>query len=91
MLKLVWRPSARHDLRSIITYIAERNQAAAASLGQAIEACAERLPDHPFLYRPGRAPGTREAVVHPNYIIVYRVTTEAVEILNLVHARQRYP
>jgi addiction module RelE/StbE family toxin len=91
MLKLVWRPSARHDLRSIITYIAERNQAAAASLGQAIEACAERLPDHPFLYRPGRAPGTREAVVHPNYIIVYRVTAEAVEIVNLVHARQQYP
>lgn len=46
MLKLVWRPSARHDLRSIIAYIAERNLAAAASLGPAIEACAERLPDH---------------------------------------------
>ena len=91
MLKLVWRPSARHDLRSIIAYIAERNQAAATSLGQAIEACAERLPDHPFLYRPGRAPGTREAVVHPNYILVYRVTAEAVEVVNLVHARQRYP
>jgi plasmid stabilization system protein ParE len=56
MLKLVWRPSARHDLRSIINYIAERNQAAAASLGQAIEACAERLPDHPFLYRPAEYP-----------------------------------
>lgn len=47
-------------------------------LGQAIEACLERLPDHPFLYRPGRAPGTREALVHPNDILVYRVTGEAV-------------
>jgi plasmid stabilization system protein ParE len=55
-LKLVWRASARHDLRSIITNIAERNQVAAASLGQAIEACAERLPDHPFLYRPAEHP-----------------------------------
>jgi len=91
MLKLVWRPSARDDLRSIITYIAERNPVAATSLGQAIEACAERLPDHPFLYRPGRAPGTREAVVHPNYILVYRVTAEAVEVVGVVHARQRYP
>ncbi|HLL30469.1 MAG TPA: type II toxin-antitoxin system RelE/ParE family toxin, partial [Allosphingosinicella sp.] len=45
-----------------------------------MEACAERLPDHPFLYRPGRAPGTREAVVHPNYILIYRVKGEAVEI-----------
>jgi addiction module RelE/StbE family toxin len=91
MPALVWRPTAREDLRRIIGYIAERNEAAAAALGHAIEACAERLPDHPFLYRPGRAPGTREAVVHPNYILVYRVTVEAVEIVSVVHARQRYP
>lgn len=43
------------------------------------------------MYRPGREPGTREAVVHPNYIMIYRVTTEAVEIVNILHARQRYP
>jgi len=30
-------------------------------------------------------------VVHPNYILVYRVTAEAVEIVNLVRARQEYP
>jgi toxin ParE1/3/4 len=48
-------------------------------------------PDHPFLYRPGRVAGTREAVVHPNYILVYRVTAEAVEIVSVVHARQQYP
>jgi plasmid stabilization system protein ParE len=57
----------------------------------AIEACADRLPEHPFLYRSGRAPGTREAVVHPNYILIYRVTAEAVEIVSVVHARRRYP
>ena len=91
MLTLVWRPSAREDLRGIISYIAERNEAAAMNLGQAIEACAERLPDHPFLYRTGRVPGTREAVVHPNYILVYQVTADAVEIVTLVHARQEYP
>jgi len=43
------------------------------------------------MYRPGRVPGTREAVVHPNYILIYRVTADAVEIVNLVHARQRCP
>ena len=43
------------------------------------------------MYRPGRAPGTREAVVHPNYILVYRVSAEAVEIVSLVHARRQYP
>lgn len=91
MLTLIWRESARSDARAIISYIAERNAAAAERLQEAIEACAERLPDHPFLYRPGRAEGTREAVVHPNYIVIYRVTTDAVEIVSVVHARQDYP
>jgi len=36
-------------------------------------------------------PGTREAVVHANYITIYRVTAEAVEIVSVVHARQLYP
>jgi len=49
------------------------------------------LAEHPYLYRPGRVAGTREAVVHPNYIVVYRVATEAVEVVAVVHARQHYP
>ena len=91
MLTLVWRASALDDLENVITFIAERAVSAAERLQAAIEGCAERLPEHPFMFRPGRVPGTREAVVHPNYILVYRVTTEAVEVVNLVHARQLYP
>ena len=91
MLTLSWRDSARADVRAIFTYIADRNVSAAERLRETIEACAERLPEHPYLYRPGRVEGTREAVVHPNYILVYRVTAEAVEILNVLHTRRRYP
>jgi toxin ParE1/3/4 len=91
VLKIVWRGSARADLETILSYIADRNLTAAAELLSAIETCAERLPEHPYLYRPGRVDGTREAVVHPNYIIVYRVGLEQVEIVNVVHARQQYP
>lgn len=91
MMRLVWRESARQELRQIFSYIADRDLAAAERLGAAIEACAERLPEHPFLYRPGRASGTREAVAHPNYILIYRVGTGTVEIVSLVHARQQYP
>jgi addiction module RelE/StbE family toxin len=91
VLTLVWRARALDDLRQIITYIAERDVAAAERLQDAIEAIAERLPEHPFMFRPGRVPGTREAVVHPNYILVYRVTADVVEVVNLVHARQAYP
>lgn len=90
-LKLVWRASALADLTTIIRYIAERNLLAAEELQGAIENCAERLPEHPFLYRTGRVDDTREAVVHPNYILIYRVGADTVEIVSVIHARQQYP
>ena len=91
MISLIWRETALADLEAIYDYIAVYDAAAADRLQDLIEACAERLPDHPFMYRPGRLDGTREAVVHPNYLLVYRVGTDSVEILNVVHARQQYP
>lgn len=91
MLKLIWRPTARQDLRTILAYISERNPNAADDLLGRINACAERLPDHPFMYRSGRRDGTREAVVHPNYVLVYRVGSDAVEIVNVMHSRRQYP
>jgi addiction module RelE/StbE family toxin len=90
-MNLIWLPAARRDLEAIIRYIAERDTGAAQGLKSLIESCAERLAEHPFMYRAGRASGTREAVVHPNYILIYRVTSNAVEIVSLVHARQEYP
>ncbi len=90
-LKLVWRASALADLTTIIDYIAERNPLAADRLQDAIENCAERLPEHPFLYRNGRVDATREAVVHPNYILIYRVGTDELEIVSVLHSRQQYP
>jgi toxin ParE1/3/4 len=90
-LALVWRASALDDLADIIGFISEQNLAAAERLQSAIEACAERLPAHPFMYRIGRIDGTREAVVHPNYILIYRVGSEMVEVVNVIHARQQYP
>ena len=89
-LPVIWRPEARSDLHDITTYIADRNPAAADRLGMAIRHTADRLPDNPLIHRPGRVPGTREAVVHPNYILVYRVA-EAIEVLAVLHARQQYP
>ena len=90
-LTLVWRADALLDLATIIGYIAERNLPAAQRMLAAIEGCAERLPEHPFLYRTGRVDGTREAVVHPNYILIYRVGTDEIEVVNVVHSRQQYP
>lgn len=90
-MRLEWRAEARRDLLTISDYISDHNERAANELVERIEACAERLPLFPFLHRPGRVPGTREAVVHPNYVLVYQVNTDAIIVLRVLHARQRYP
>ncbi|WP_334666690.1 type II toxin-antitoxin system RelE/ParE family toxin [Streptomyces cyaneofuscatus] len=91
MLPIQWRPEASADLATIIGYIAERNDVAALELQQDIEYAVSQLPQHPYLYRLGRAPGTREMVVHPNYLVVYQVEPAVIEIVAVVHARQQYP
>lgn len=91
MLAINWREEARSDLRQIITYIAAHNPDAAERLQSAIEFAAERLSDYPNMHRVGRATDTREAVVHPNYILVYRVGETMIEILNVMHTRRQYP
>jgi toxin ParE1/3/4 len=56
-----------------------------------IEGAVQPLAEHPYLFRPGRVPGTRELIAHPNYLVVYRVTAEQVEIVSVLHVRQQYP
>lgn len=91
MLPVEWRAGARGDLAVIVAYIAERNLDAAQRLKDDIEHAVSQLPVHPYLYRHGRAPGTREIVVHPNYLVVYRVCASVIEVVSVVHARRQYP
>lgn len=90
-MRLIWRPKARADYRRIVEYIAERNPAGADKIARLIADAIERMLAFPYLYRPGRVPGTREAVVHPNYIVVYQVGDDFIRILAILHARQNYP
>jgi toxin ParE1/3/4 len=91
MLPVVWLETALIDLAEITTYIADRNPAAAIKLNYRLQEDAELLGELPAIFRRGPVPGTRQFVSHPNYILIYRVTTVAVEILNVVHSRQQYP
>ena len=86
-----WSDEATTDLVEIIDFIEQRNALAAKSLHAAIIQSAENLPLMPYLFRPGRVAGTREHVVHPNYIVVYQVGNESVDILRVLHSRQQYP
>ncbi|WP_173426212.1 type II toxin-antitoxin system RelE/ParE family toxin [Sphingomonas hengshuiensis] len=90
MLPLLWHPEALEDLEHIVDFIEARNPRAAQRLSALIRDTADRLPDHPYVHRPGRVPGTREAVVHPNYILIYRVA-DYIEVMGVLHARQPYP
>mgnify|MGYP000098876466 CR=1 FL=1 len=86
-----WSDEATTDLVEIIDYIEQHNVAAAQSLHAAVVHSAESLPLMPYLFRLGRVAGTREHVVHPNYIVVYKVGNDVIEILRVLHSRQQYP
>ena len=91
MQTIRWSDEAATDLVEIIDYIEQRNAVAAQSLHAAIVQSAENLPQMPYLFRPGRVAGTREHVVHPNYIVVYQVGADVIDILRVLHSRQQYP
>jgi hypothetical protein len=49
------------------------------------------LLDHPGLGRVGRVPGTRELVVHRNYILIYDMAGDVVRVLRVLHAARQWP
>lgn len=91
MLPIFWRASARENLAAIIRFIADDSPPAARRMRGLIETSVLPAAEHPYLYRSGRVPGTREIIAHPNYIVVYQVTAERIEVVSVLHARQEYP
>jgi len=79
------------DRDAIMMYIAQDNPTAAIDLDLEFEAKAENARQRPKLYKAGRVKGTREIVVRPNYVMVYRLEGDAVEVLRVLHAAQRWP
>ena len=90
-MKLSWTPEAIADRDAIFDYIEADNPAAAAALDELFSEKAERLTDHPKLGRPGRVEGTRELVVHENYILVYDIVEDLTRILRVLHAARQWP
>lgn len=94
-MRLVWRPMALEDREAILEHIGQDNPGAAVQIDDEIEAKAEKARRHPTLYRAGRLRGTREAVVRPNYVLVYRVDGEGDDgelvVLRVLHAAQQWP
>ena len=92
MTPLLWLPSAEAALEEIVDYIAIDNLDAALKLGdQILSAVEAQLTHHPYSGRPGRVAGTRELVAHQNYIVIYQVRTDAVVVLDIIHAARFHP
>ena len=91
MLPIVWLNSALEDLSRITEYIADKPPKATYKLNEKLRDDSELLGQYHIQYRVGKVAGTHEFVSHPNYVLVFRRTLVAIEILNVVHSRQQYP
>lgn len=91
-MTIVWSPRAVEHLTHLRSYIARDNPKAASRIAGHLLDAVERLADLPNLGRPGRVAGTRELVV-PGipYVIPYRLRGDRLEVIAVLHARQKWP
>ncbi len=83
-----WTKTALGSVNEIAGFIAKDNPTRATSFVLELQESVAKLQTHPGMGRAGRVPGTRELVLHKNYIAIYRVRGDGVEILRLHHAAQ---
>ena len=89
-MALKWTKTALRRVDEIAGFIAKDNPTRATSFVLELKDAVTKLQVHPGMGRAGRVPGTRELVLHKNYIAIYRVRGDDVEILGLHHvARNR--
>ena len=85
-MSIKWTRAALASVDEIAAFIAKDNPTRATSFELELQAAVIQLLAHPGMGRAGRVPGTRELVLHKNYIAIYRVRGDDVEILRLHHA-----
>ena len=88
-MRVHWTLPAAADLEHIHQYLSLHLPSLASSTTRRIFESAMSLNVAPNRGRPGRRIGTRELVLAPlPYLVVYRVGTNAVEILHIHHGSQ---
>lgn len=94
-MKVVYRRSALADIENIHSFISRKNPFAATSVVARIRNATDRLEQFPLSGRRGAIEGTHELVVPKlPHIVVYEVSSGAVDIIAVFHAaedRQRGP
>jgi len=84
-MALKWTKTALRSVDEIAGFIAKDNPARATSFVLELKDAVTKPQVHPGMGRAGRVHGTRELVLHKNYIAIYRVRGDDVEILRLHH------
>jgi len=90
-VKVVWTGPAVADRSAIREYIARDDPGAAVALDELISERCNMLLDQPNLGKKGRVEGTRELVIHKNYILVYDLSGDSVRILRVLHTALLWP
>ncbi len=92
-MRIEWSAHAVADLKHISEYIeADRSLELANLISRTIYDTIQTLTAMPNCGRTGRLSGTRELLVQRlPYVVVYRVQSDRVQVLNVVHAAQRWP
>lgn len=88
-MALKWTRTALRSVDEIAGFIAADNPSRATSFVRELKDAVNKLQAHPGMGRAGRVPGTRELVLHKNYIAIYRVRGDDVEILRLHHVARK--
>ena len=89
-MRVKWLRRALLNLDHEANYIAQDNPGAAAEFVLHLRDSALMPGEQPNLGRPGRIPGTRELVVaNLPYILPYRVRSDTVEILRVLHTSRK--
>ncbi len=78
--------TALASVDEIAGFIAKGNPTRATSFVLELLAAVTKLQAHHGMARAGRVPGTRELVLHKNYIAINRVRGDDVELLRFHHA-----
>ncbi len=92
-MKVVWTDPAEEDRERIVLFIAQDNPQAAFDMDDLFTTAAASLATLPTRAKSGRVSGTRELVVHRNYILVYGIDEDAdtVYIKAVLHTARQWP
>jgi toxin ParE1/3/4 len=91
-MKIRFTPAALDDLIGIRDYLVEqRGEVQATRVGARIRASIDLLLQFPYAGYIGEVPGTRvRKVTGQPYVVIYRVTSAAIEIVHVYHERQNW-